>query len=150
LFRPRTCSHPVALVSQPVRGAMQILDDVVHEYRRQKNLADQALAQLDEAAMVRRLGERANPVAIIVKHLAGNFLSRWTDFLTSDGDKASRDRDSEFVLKEEDTRANLLATWEKGWAAFEGTAARLTEADLNKTITIRGEPHTVYQALLRG
>ena len=85
---------------------MIVLADLFHEFHRHKSLADQALARLDDAAFFRRPGERANPVALIVKHIAGNFLSRWTDFLTSDGDKASRDRDSEFVLKEEDTRAN--------------------------------------------
>ena len=129
---------------------MNILADLLHEYRRHKTLADQALGQLDDQAFFSRPAEQVNPVALIVKHIAGNLFSRWTDLLTSDGDKASRDRDGEFVLKEEDTRAHLLSAWEKGWSALFDTIARLTDADLDRTITIRGEKHTVYQALLRG
>jgi hypothetical protein len=89
-------------------------------------------------------------VAVIVKHLAGNLASRWTDFLASDGEKASRDRDGEFLLTEQDTRANLLAAWERGWAALFDTLDSLGEADLDRTVTIRGESHRVPQALLRG
>jgi uncharacterized damage-inducible protein DinB len=77
-------------------------------------------------------------------------VSRWTEFLTTDGEKVSRDRDSEFVLTERDTRSDLLAAWERGWEVLFDTLDRLTDADLDKTVTIRGEAHTVRQALLRG
>jgi hypothetical protein len=89
-------------------------------------------------------------VAAVVKHLAGNLRSRWTDFLSSDGDKPWRDRDAEFVLGAEDTRERLLAGWREGWDALFGTLANLSEADLLKKVTIRGEEHTVLQALGRG
>src|SRR5262245_55123000 len=126
---------------------MNVLDDLLHEYRRHKRLADQALAQLDEASFLRRPAAHTNPVALIVKHLAGNLQSRWTDFLTTEGEKPGRSRDQEFILTTGDTRAGLLASWERGWAALFATITNLTAADLDKTVTIRGETHTVYQAL---
>jgi uncharacterized damage-inducible protein DinB len=126
------------------------LADLLHEFRRHKGLADRAMTQLDDEAFFRRPGTLVNPVALIVKHLAGNMVSRWTDFLTSDGEKASRDRDGEFLLTEQDTRPNLLTAWERGWAALTETLAGLSEADLEKSITIRGESQTARQALLRG
>ena len=92
-------------------------------------------------------GKRSIPIALIVKHLAGNLQSRWTDFLTTDGDKPTRDRDGEFTLTPADTRTTLLAAWERGWATLFATLSDLTDADLAKTIAIRGEPHTVQQAL---
>jgi uncharacterized damage-inducible protein DinB len=127
-----------------------LIADLLHEYRRHKELADRAMSQLDEAAFFRRPGEQVNPAALIVKHLAGNLVSRWTDFLTTDGEKPTRDRDREFLLTEGDTRASLLAAWERGWTALFATVNSLTPADLDKVVTIRGEPHTVWQALLRG
>jgi uncharacterized damage-inducible protein DinB len=126
------------------------LADVKHEFVRHKNMADRAMAPLSDEEFSRRPGTLVNPVAVIVKHLAGNLVSRWTDFLTADGEKASRDRDGEFVLTEQDTRANLLAAWEKGWKTLLDTLASLTDADLDKQITIRGEGQSVRQALLRG
>jgi hypothetical protein len=127
-----------------------LLADLTHEFRRHKDLADRAMAQLNDEQFFRRPGEVVNPIALIVKHLAGNFASRWTDFLTSDGEKPSRDRDGEFLLTEQDTRANLLAAWERGWQTLFDTLVGLRAADLDKLVTIRGEPHTVIQALLRG
>lgn len=127
-----------------------LLADLRYEYRRHKDLADQALAALDDQELVRRPADHVNPVAIIVKHLAGNLASRWTDFLASDGEKADRDRDGEFLLTEQDTRAGLLAAWERGWEVLFDTLESLTGSDLNKTVTIRGERHSVPQALLRG
>jgi len=112
-------------------------------------MADQAMAALGDAEFFHRPGPQVNPVALIVKHLAGNLLSRWTDFLDSDGEKPSRDRDDEFTLTERDTRAALLEVWERGWRALFDTLGTLSEADLSRTVTIRGEPHTVTQALLR-
>ncbi len=126
------------------------LADVRHEFVRHKSMADRAMASLSDEEFIRRPGTLVNPVALIVKHLAGNLVSRWSDFLTTDGEKASRDRDGEFLLTEQDTRANLLAAWEKGWKTLLDTLATLTDADLDKQITIRGEGQSVRQALMRG
>jgi uncharacterized damage-inducible protein DinB len=127
-----------------------LLADLRHEFSRHKHLADRAIAALDEEAYFRRPGESVNSVALVIKHMAGNLASRWTDFLTTDGEKPGRNRDGEFVQTEGDTRPSLSAAWEGGWAALFGTIDELGEADLDRTVTIRGEPHTVRQALLRG
>jgi uncharacterized damage-inducible protein DinB len=126
------------------------LADLHHEFQRHKSLAERAMAQLDDRDFFRRPGELVNPVALVVKHLAGNMASRWTEFLTTDGEKPSRDRDAEFLLTEDDTRENLMAAWERGWATLFETLAKLTDHDLPARVTIRGEPHTALQALLRG
>jgi uncharacterized damage-inducible protein DinB len=127
-----------------------IIADIMVEFRRHKHLADRAMAQLDDADFARRPAEQVNPVGLIVKHLAGNLASRWRDFLTTDGEKSDRNRDAEFALTPQDTRANLLAAWERGWETLFHALAGLSDTDLRKTVTIRGEPHTVSQALLRG
>lgn len=127
-----------------------LIADLTHEFRSQKTYADRAIAALSADDFFRRPGEAVNPIALIVKHLAGNLKSRWYDFLASDGEKPTRDRDAEFVLGPDDTQAGLLAAWERGWGTLFDTLAGLTDADLGKTITIRGEPHTAQQALLRG
>jgi uncharacterized damage-inducible protein DinB len=127
-----------------------IISEITHEFRRHKILADRAMSALDDEAFFRRPAEQVNSVAIVVKHLAGNLLSRWTDFLISDGDKPGRNRDGEFLIAAQDSRAHLLAQWEAGWSALLGTIDSLKDGDLEKTVTIRGEPHTVRQALLRG
>jgi hypothetical protein len=121
-----------------------LIIDAAHEFRRHKTLADRAVAGLSDDALFRRPAEHVNPVALIVKHLAGNLASRWADFLTSDN------RDSEFQITPSDTRESLLAAWEFGWSVLFNTLGTLTDADLQKTVTIRGEPHRVQQALLRG
>ena len=125
-----------------------LLADLRYEFRRCKDLADRAMAQLDGHDFFRRPADHVNPVALIVKHLAGNLLSRWTDFLTTDGEKPWRNRDDEFV----DTftsRAELLEFWERGWACLFATLRGLKPDDLGKTVTIRGEPHSVPLALAR-
>ena len=127
-----------------------LLANLSHEFRYYKDMADRAMGELDDREFFHRPAEHSNPVALIVKHLAGNLASRWTDFLTSDGDKASRDRDGEFLLTERDTRAELLSAWERGWRALFETIERLQPSDLDTIVTIRGEPHTARQALLRG
>ncbi|HEY2827784.1 MAG TPA: DUF1572 family protein, partial [Pirellulales bacterium] len=126
------------------------VSDIRHEFQRHKGLAEGALAQLNDEAFFRRPGEAVNPVAIIVKHLGGNLLSRWTDFLSTDGEKPTRNRDNEFVLEPQDTRAHLMNHWERGWSVLFQTLDALQETDLAKSISIRGEPHTVQQALVRG
>ena len=127
-----------------------LLADLRYEFRRAKDIADRAMAQLDEPDFFRRPAAHVNSVAVIVKHLAGNLTARWSDFLASDGEERSRDRDSEFLLTEQDTRASLLAAWERGWMALLDTLAALGDADLDRSVMIRGESHRVGQALLRG
>jgi hypothetical protein len=127
-----------------------LLADLRYDFGRHKDLADRGMVHLSDQEFFRRPAAHVNPVALIVKHLAGNLASRWTDFLTTDGEKASRDRDGEFLLTEQDTRASLLAAWERGWAALFDTLESLGESDLDKSVTIRGESHRVPQALLRG
>jgi len=113
-----------------------------------KNLADRAIAQVSDEQLFAVLSPEANSIAIIVKHLAGNMLSRWTDFLTTDGEKPTRHRDREFENPPA-TRAELLALWESAWTALSSALDPLTDADLARTITIRGEAHSVLQAINR-
>jgi hypothetical protein len=125
------------------------LDDVTFSFRKQKEWAEQGFSQLADDEFFRRPGPHSNSVALIVKHVAGNLKSRWTDFLSTDGDKPWRDRDDEFVIGPADTRDHLLAAWQDGWAVLFATIAGLGEADLARTVTIRREPHTALQALQR-
>jgi uncharacterized damage-inducible protein DinB len=127
-----------------------LIPDLTNEFRRHKHLADGAIANLSDADFVRRPAEQVNPIALIVKHLAGNLASRWSDFLTTDGDKPTRERDAEFIVEANDTRTSLVAAWETRWSVLFETLAKLTDSDLTKSVTIRGEPHSVQQALLRG
>ena len=127
-----------------------MLSDFRHEFLRHKMLADRAIAALDDAEFFRRPGSEVNPTALIVKHLAGNMVSRWTDFLTTDGEKPSRDRDGEFLLTQDDSRETLLEKWERAWAVLFATLTDLRDADLEKSVTIRAEEQTARQALLRG
>jgi hypothetical protein len=126
------------------------LEEITFCFRKQKEWADKAFAQVrEDSDFFRKPGEFSNSIAAIIKHLAGNLSSRWRDFLTSDGEKSDRNRDAEFVIGEEDTRASLIAAWERGWSTLFDTLADLTDTDLQKTVRIRGEEHTAYQALLR-
>src|SRR5437763_10430337 len=109
-----------------------LLTDLRHEFRRHKDLAEKAMTQLSDEKFFHRPGEQVNPVALIVKHLAGNLKSRWTDFLTSDGEKPTRNRDGEFVLTDRDSRAELMAAWERGWKTLLDTLDGLSDADLEK------------------
>ena len=127
-----------------------MLADVRQEFRRHQRLAQEAMTQLDDTGFFLRPAPHVNAVALIVKHLGGNLRSRWTNFLTSDGEKPDRDRDREFVLTDADTRDHLTAAWQHGWAALWGTLESLSDGDLEQRVTIRGESHTVRQALLRG
>lgn len=127
----------------------KFIDEIQGEFQKHKELADRAMTQLSDEEFFARPAPHVNSVAIIVKHLAGNLLSRWTDFLTTDGEKPGRNRDGEFVV-DSDTRAELMAAWERGWAALFQALANLDEADLPRVITIRGVDHTVTLAMLRG
>jgi len=122
---------------------------VVSEFKRLKELADRAISQLPADAFFVRPVETDNSVAIIVKHVSGNMRSRWRDFLTSDGEKPDRKRDSEFIISADDTRENLCAAWEQGWAILFDALAPLRLFDLERSVTIRGESLTVLQAINR-
>jgi hypothetical protein len=125
------------------------LQEIVARYREQKLLADRAMEQLGDEAFFTAISPEANSVAVIVKHVAGNLRSRWTDFLSSDGEKADRKRDTEFETAGDDTRAALLDRWEAGWRALFDALSSLRDEDMAKTITIRGQSHTVPQAISR-
>jgi hypothetical protein len=125
-----------------------LLDSLRERFAAYRTMAERALAQVNDDAFFAALGP-LDPLAIQVKHLAGNYRSRWTDFLTSDGNKPWRDRDGEFEIREGDTRETLMAAWAEGWRLNEEALAPLADADLARTVTIRGEPLTVAQALHR-
>jgi len=118
---------------------------IFHQY---KKLGEAAMAQVADEQLTATLDSEMNSIAQIVKHMAGNMRSRWTDFLTTDGEKPSRDRDSEFE-RPPATRAELMAMWEEGWSCLFGALDGLNDADLGRTITIRGEAHSVMQAINR-
>jgi hypothetical protein len=124
------------------------LEDALSLFRYYKRLAELAMEQVTDEQLFVTLDPEANSIAIIVKHMAGNMRSRWTDFLTSDGEKPGRNRDSEFVDPPA-TRPQLLAEWEDGWRRLFAAIEPLTEADLARTVTIRGEAHSVVQAINR-
>jgi len=124
------------------------LQDSLTVLRYYKNLAERAIAQVPDEQLTATLDNEMNSIAIVVKHLAGNMRSRWTDFLTSDGEKPDRNRDTEFDEAPQ-TRADLLAMWDEGWARVFSALEPLTESDLQRTVTIRGEPHSVMQAINR-
>jgi uncharacterized damage-inducible protein DinB len=113
-----------------------------------KHLGERAIAQAPDEALGITLGEESNSIAIIVKHLYGNMRSRWTDFLTADGEKPDRNRDTEFESPAA-TRDQLTAQWEAGWKYVFDALAALTDADLGRTVLIRNEPHSVMQAINR-
>ena len=127
----------------------QYLDECLAQLRKLKAQAEKAIAQVDDTQFSAFLDADANSIALIMKHVAGNMRSRWTNFLETDGEKADRDRDSEFETGPGDTREGILVQWENGWARTLGAISALTPDDLSKTVTIRGEPHTVIQAINR-
>jgi uncharacterized damage-inducible protein DinB len=122
--------------------------DAVDLFRYYKRLAERAIEQCPEEGLFSALDAESNSIAIIVKHMAGNMRSRWTDFLTTDGEKPDRNRDTEFE-EPPNSRAELIAMWERGWKSLFGALEALTDADLTRTVTIRTEPHSVMQAINR-
>jgi hypothetical protein len=124
------------------------LEDSITLFRYQKKVAEGAMEQVTDDQLFATLDEEMNSIAIIVKHMTGNMRSRWTNFLTSDGEKPDRDRDTEFVAPPA-TRANLMQTWNDGWEKVFEALTPLSDADLNRTVAIRGEPHSVMQAINR-
>ena len=125
------------------------LDDTLLQLRKLKTQAENAIAQVDDAQLLAVLDPESNSIAIIMRHMAGNMRSRWTDFLTSDGEKPDRNRDEEFVMSAGSTRAQILAWWEDGWSRLLDAISGLRPEDLARTVTIRGEPHTVVEAINR-
>jgi hypothetical protein len=127
--------------------------EVIANYSAQKQMADAALARVDDARFFAHLtesgDEHTNSLAILVKHLSGNFLSRWTDFLTTDGEKATRQLPREFLHEASDDRTAIMQRWEEGWRHLFATLDALTAEDFAKTVYIRGEAHSVVKAILR-
>jgi Protein of unknown function (DUF1572) len=124
------------------------LEDSLAVFAYYKKLAERAMDQVSDEQLFLTLDGEANSIAVIVKHMAGNMRSRWTDFLTTDGEKPNRNRDSEFEEPPK-TRAALLELWEAGWACVFSALRPLSDADLTRTVTIRGEAHSVMQAINR-
>ena len=136
------------MADMALRFTTSYLTDSLDLFRYYKNLAERAMAQVSDEQLLTVLDGEANSIAVIVKHMAGNMRSRWTDFLTSDGEKPDRNRDTEF----EDapaTRVAVLALWEEGWQCLFKALEPLSEPDLQRTVTIRGEAHSVMQAINR-
>lgn len=127
----------------------QYLDDALSTFRAYKNLAENALAQVSDSELFVTIDKESNSVAVIMKHIAGNMISRFTDFLTSDGEKPDRNRDMEFVIEPGVTRAELVAYWERGWETLFTAIEPLTENDFERKIKIRGEEHSIVQAINR-
>jgi Protein of unknown function (DUF1572) len=125
------------------------LDDALYTFRYYKQLAERAFAQISDEDFFRTIDEESNSIAVNIKHMAGNMLSRWTDFLTSDGEKPERNRDMEFVMLPETTKDDMVAYWQKGWKCTFAAVEPLKADDLMHTVTIRGQDHTVIQAINR-
>jgi hypothetical protein len=130
-------------------GAKEFLEDAIRQFHGQKKLVERAIGQIPEDALFRPLDPESNSIAIIMKHVAGNQRSRWTDFLTSDGEKPDRHRDTEFELEAGETRERLLELWEDGWRRLFAAVEPLTVEDLDRIVRIRNEPHTVVRAINR-
>ena len=124
------------------------IEDSKAIFRQHKRLAEAAIAQATDEQLTATLDPEMNCIAQIVKHMAGNMRSRWTDFLTTDGEKPTRNRDSEFE-EPPATRAELMTLWDEGWACLFAALDGLSDADLGRTVTIRGEAHSVMQAINR-
>src|SRR6266704_4503781 len=127
-------------MSQPL--GTHYLDEARRQFRGYKRLAEGAIAQLKDEELFITLDPEANSIAVIMKHMAGNMRSRFTEFLTTDGEKPDRHRDQEFEITPGTTREELVRYWEENWQVLLQTIKALRPADLSRTVTIRGEPHT--------
>jgi uncharacterized protein DUF1572 len=125
------------------------LEDVKSQFRKMKKLAEDAVAQVEDEELVQRLDPESNSIALIMRHMAGNLRSRFTDFLTTDGEKPNRNRDGEFEEFREMTRRTVVDDWESGWRVLFGALDTLTPGDLLRDVFIRGERHSVITALDR-
>src|SRR5947209_9367894 len=129
--------------------AKHYLEDSIENFRGYKKLAERAFEQVSDEEFFRALDEESNSIAVIIKHMAGNMLSRWTDFLTTDGEKPDRNRDMEFVITPATTRAEMMQRWETGWRAVFDAIESLQPEDLMKTVLIRCKEHTALKAINR-
>ena len=134
--------------SMALKFTTSYLEDSLAVLRYYKKLADHAMAQVTDEQLNTVLDPEMNSIALIVKHMAGNMRSRWVDFLTTDGEKPDRNRDTEFV-NPPSTRQELTQLWEHGWDCLFGALGPLSEADMGRTVRIRGEAHSVMQAINR-
>ncbi len=135
--------------NRDVEPAELVLEEVRQTFARQRQQAEAALAQLQAEDWHRRIDPESNSIAVIVRHVGGNLRSRWTDFLTTDGEKPDRDRDSEFEVGDDMPPSVITEVWDAGWTAVLGTIAALGATDLPRTVTIRGQPVSVANALVR-
>jgi hypothetical protein len=126
----------------------EFMSAIINAFEANKRLADRAVEQVPDDKLHVALNQDTNSIAVIMKHAAGNLISRWTEFLTTDGEKPGRNRDDEFV-DSFSSRAELLELWERGWACLLKTLKNLKPEDFGKTVLIRGEPHSVPLALER-
>jgi len=129
--------------------AQNYLTDTIQSFRDYKELADKAMAQTSEEEFFRQIDGESNSIAIIVNHIVGNMFSRWTDFLTTDGEKPERNRDMEFVMLDGVTKEELLQRWEEGWQCVFNAIEPLKPEDLARKITIRGQEYAVLEAINR-
>jgi hypothetical protein len=125
------------------------LSEALRSFRSYKKLAEKAFAQLDDKEFFVQLDDESNSIAVIIKHMTGNMRSRWTDFLTTDGEKPDRHRDLEFVITTETSRDELMLQWERGWQYVFDAIEPLQPDDLSRVVYIRGEEHTVLEAINR-
>src|SRR5436189_6297420 len=128
--------------------AAEFMSAIINAFEANKRLADRAVEQVPDDKLHTALDANTNSIVVIMKHVAGNLISRWTDFLTTDGEKPWRNRDDEFV-DSFGSREELMAVWERGWTVLFAALRALKSEDLTKTVLIRGEPHTVPLALER-
>ena len=129
--------------------AKHYLEDSIASFRAYKKLAEKALDQLSDDEFFVTLDEEGNSVAVIMKHMAGNMFSRWTDFLTTDGEKPNRNRDLEFLIEATTSKKDVLEYWQRGWQCVFDALEPLRAEDLGRKVLIRGEEHTVIQAINR-
>lgn len=139
--------YPEFMISLDLR--QHYLEEVSRQFRGYKRLAEGAIEQLSDQDLFVILDAESNSIAILMKHIAGNLRSRFTDFLTTDGEKPDRQRDQEFEMTSSTPRAEIVRRWEQSWEILFSTIKSLSPADLERTVTIRAEPHTVLQALNR-
>jgi hypothetical protein len=132
----------------PTKFTTSFRDDSIAVFGYYKKLADRAMEQVTDEQLSTVLDEEMNSIAIVVKHMAGNMRSRWTDFLISDGEKPNRNRDTEFE-EPPSSREAMMKMWEEGWHHVFAALEPLTDADMGRTVTIRGEAHSVMQAINR-
>jgi hypothetical protein len=122
--------------------------DAIQSFRNYKKLAERAFEQVDDDEFFKTIDDEANSIAVIVKHISGNLVSRWSDFLTTDGEKPTRNRDSEFEITQ-DSRDSLMKLWHRGWQTLFDNLEPLTVSDFSKTVSIRGQEHTIVEAINR-